>query len=203
MTVGFAQAQALPTLHYRDEEREAQRVDELRRDARRRQEAAVAAQDEQADERKVRDSGCAEHKAGCIAQPVADSVLFAQALNPRDKGFRFHAAVPQGARLDYQKQPQSRVSTDNQAYAGRAKPRKGGLLKKIDGMLSCFFPPMLELCPGFWTALPCIVARRTDGRVLNCSVSKERTWCRPFADVGKRSKQSGRAAKVSVEGRGL
>ncbi len=81
--------------------------------------------------------------------------LPAQALNPRDKGFRFHAAVPQGARLDYQKQPQSRVAADNQAFAsGRQKPRKGGLLKKID-------------------------------------------------DVAKRSKLSGRAAKVSVEGRGM
>ena len=124
--------------HDRDEEREAQRIDELRRDVRRRQEAAVAAQDEQADERKVRDLGYAEHPAGCLAQLKADSELLAQALNPRDKGFRFHAAVPQGARLDYQKQPQSRVSTDNQGYAGgRQKPRKGGLLKKIDGMFSC------------------------------------------------------------------
>ncbi len=49
-------------LHDRDEEREAQRIDELRRDARRRQEAAVAAQDEQADERKVRDSGMASNE---------------------------------------------------------------------------------------------------------------------------------------------
>ena len=62
------------------------------------------------------------------------SSLYAQALNPRDKGFRFHAAVPQGARLDYQKQPQRRVAADNQGFAGsRHKPRKGGLLKKIDG----------------------------------------------------------------------
>ena len=76
----------------------------------------------------------------------ADISLHAQALNPRDKGFRFHAAVPQGARLDYQKQPQSRVAADSQSYAGgRQKPRKGGLLKKIDGA----FPSYTV------TSLPC------------------------------------------------
>ena len=81
-------------------------------------------------------------------------VLPSQALNPRDKGFRFHAAVPQGARLDYQKQPQSRVQADSHTYTSGGKPRKGGLLKKLD-------------------------------------------------DVAKRSKLSGRAVKVSVEGRGM
>jgi len=97
--------------------------------------------------------GYTEHQAGCLAQLKADSELLAQALNPRDKGFRFHAAVPQGARLDYQKQPQSRVSTDNQGYAGgRQKPRKGGLLKKIDGMfLRMFLLLCTFLCHCLWT----------------------------------------------------
>lgn len=78
-----------------------------------------------------------------------------QALRPTDKGFRFHAALPQGARLDYKKQPASKVTQDvNLPAGGRAKPKNRGLLKKLD-------------------------------------------------DVTKRGKQTGRAAKVSVEGRGL
>lgn len=78
-----------------------------------------------------------------------------QALRPTDKGFRFHAAIPQGARLDYKRQPMSKVASDPSAPAGgRQKPKTRGLLTKLD-------------------------------------------------DISKRGKQTGRAAKVSVEGRGL
>ena len=78
-----------------------------------------------------------------------------QALRPTDKGFRFHAAIPQGARLDYKKQPMSKVASDMGGAGGsRQKPKSRGMVKKLD-------------------------------------------------DISKRAKQAGRAAKVSVEGRGL
>ena len=60
--IGFMHKYAHPR---RDEEREAQRVDELRRDARRRQEAAMTAQDEHAEERKVRKPRSAQPHAEC------------------------------------------------------------------------------------------------------------------------------------------
>ena len=58
-----------------------------------------------------------------------------QVLRPTDKGFRFHAAIPQGARLDYKKQPMSKVAPDPSVPAGgRQKPKSRGVIKKLDDL---------------------------------------------------------------------
>ncbi len=51
-------------------------------------------------------------------------------LKPGDKGFRYHAAIPQAARLDYLKRPDNAVSVDPESLKSRAN-KLGKVGKKI------------------------------------------------------------------------
>ena len=78
----------------------------------------------------------------------------ARRLKPGEPGFRWHAAVPQPARLDYIEQPESKVAVSNRE-ASSSKPKPDRLGRKL--------------------------------KVLNRKVQAG----------------AGRAAKVSLEGRGM
>ena len=53
-----------------------------------------------------------------------------QALKPGDKGFRYHASIPQAARLDYLKRPDNAISVDPETLKPRAT-KLGKVGKKI------------------------------------------------------------------------
>ena len=53
-----------------------------------------------------------------------------QALKHGDKGFRYHASIPQAARLDYLKRPDNAVSIDPETLKSRAT-KVGKVGKKI------------------------------------------------------------------------
>ena len=70
-----------------------------------------------------------------IEQPLSSKGLNTlhdalQVLKPGDKGFRYHASIPQAARLDYLKRPDNAVAVDPESLKSRAN-KLGKVGKKI------------------------------------------------------------------------
>jgi transcription factor SPN1 len=97
---------------------------------------------------------CDSQQAWRFKAGVPEVHVAMQPLKPGDPGFRYHASIPQPARLDYLNRPQSTVNVD---------------------------PATLRKGPGKLTAM---------GKKLKTLNAKK-------------SNASAKAAKISIEGRGL
>ena len=65
-----------------------------------------------------------------VGECLRTVLLFLQTLKPGDKGFRYHASIPQAARLDYLKRPDNAVAMDPETLKSRAT-KLGKVGKKI------------------------------------------------------------------------
>lgn len=102
---------------------------------------------------------------------------------------RFSAVVPEKAKLNYKRAPVSAVAQD--AAAGARAGKGPGM--RSDRM-------MKKVSPSARNASALLIPTCCAG----CHVlTKASRLCVQLADIGKRSKASGKAAKVSVEGRGM
>ena len=115
-----------------------------------RREEEAARQEEERQQRRERAVAAARSSP---ADESADKTK--SKLKPGDPGFRWHAEVPQPARLDYSKRPSGLVAADP------AGMRKGGGKTGKDKMM------------------------------------------KKLQDIGRRGKESGKASRVSVQGRDL
>ena len=70
------------------------------------------------------------HRATNIVRRTDPCTHALQVLKPGDKGFRYHASIPQAARLDYLKRPDNAVSVDPETLKSRAN-KLGKVGKKI------------------------------------------------------------------------